>query len=147
MAATYPELIGGLVLTGAPLIRTTGAGKPKVGYRMARWLNQRGVLSDARMEVARKRYGSSDYANASPTMRAVHVMLVNENYDAEIAAARGPIELVWGDDDTAAPLAGAQELAARLGGRARLTVIAGAGHLTPMTAPDELRSAIDRLLA
>ncbi|MBA2608649.1 MAG: alpha/beta hydrolase [Actinobacteria bacterium] len=147
LAATYPDLIGGLVLTGAPLIRTAAAGKPKTGYRLARWMNKRGVLSDARMEAARKKYGSSDYANASPTMRAVHVKLVNENYDAQIAAARGPIELVWGDDDTAAPIAGAQQLAARLGDRATLTVIEGAGHLTPMSAANELRSAIDRLLA
>ena len=86
LAATFPELVRGLLLTGAPLIRTTSATKPKAGYRIARWLNQRGVISDARMEEARKKYGSSDYANASPAMRAVHVKLVNENYDAQIDA-------------------------------------------------------------
>lgn len=146
IAATYPTLISGLVLTAAPLIRSKTASKPRAGYRTARWLNKRGLLSEARMEDARKKYGSSDYANASPAMRAVHVRLVNENYDAQIAAARGPIELVWGDDDTAAPVDGARELAARLGERANLTIVAGAGHLTPVTAVDQLRAAVDRLL-
>jgi len=147
VAATNPDLIRGLVLTGAPLIRTTVSSiRPKAGYRLARWLNKRGVMSDQRMEKARKKYGSSDYANASPAMRAVHVKLVSESYDDEIGAARGPIELVWGDDDTAAPIAGARELASRLGDRAHLTVLAGAGHLTPLTAPTELRAAIDRML-
>jgi pimeloyl-ACP methyl ester carboxylesterase len=147
LAATAPELIRGLVLTGAPLIRTTVSATPKAGYRVARWLNRRGVLSDAHMDAARKKYGSSDYANASPAMRAVHVKLVNENYDAQIEAACGPIELVWGDDDTAAPLDGARELQRRLGDRSALTVVPGAGHLTPLTAAHELRAAIDRLCA
>lgn len=144
VAASAPDAIRGLVLTGAPLIRTTPSTKPKPGYRLARWLHRRGVLSDARMEEARKRYGSSDYANASPALRAIHVKLVNEDYDAQIAAAKGPIEMVWGDDDTAAPCA--HELAARFGDRANLTIVPGAGHLTPLTATNELRAAIGRLL-
>lgn len=147
LAADYPELLSGLVLTGAPLVRVGSGTKPKAGYRLVRWLNKRGVVADARMEEARKKYGSSDYANASPAMRAVHVKLVNENYDDEIARAKGPITLVWGDDDTAAPLAGATDLAERLGDRATLKVIAGAGHLTPNTAVAQLRDALDGLLA
>ncbi len=147
VGATYPELIGGLLLTGAPLVKTAAGVKPKPGYRVARWLNRRGVVSDARMEKARQKYGSSDYANASPAMRNVHVKLVNETYDAQIDALRGPIELVWGSDDTAAPIGGAELLDARLGSRARLTTLPDVGHLTPLAAPAELRAALDRLLA
>ena len=147
VAATAPDAIRGLVLTGAPLIRAASTTKPKTGYRLARWLNKRGVLSDTRMEAARKKYGSADYANATPALRAIHVKLVNENYDAQIAAVRTPVELVWGDDDTAAPLATANELASRLGATATVTVVPGAGHLTPLTAANELRAAIKRVLA
>ncbi len=145
VAATAPETISGLLLTGAPLIRVGGGAKPKTGYRLARWLNKRGVLSDQRMEEARKKYGSSDYANASPAMRAIHVKLVNETYEAQIDAVKTPTELVWGDNDTAAPLVVAQQLEARL--NAHLTVVSGAGHMTPLTAANELHAAIDRLLA
>jgi len=78
-------------------------------------------------------------------MRAVHVTLVNEDYRAAIEGVRCPVELVWGDDDTAAPLAGAEALAERFGERARLTVLSGAGHLTPISAPDDLGAALDRM--
>lgn len=147
VAATAPDAIRGLVLTGAPIIRLGGATKPKFGYRAARWLHARGVVSDARMEEARRKNGSTDYANASPAMRAVLVKLLAENYDAAIDATTAPVELVWGDDDTAAPVAVANELATRLAGHVHLTVVPGAGHLTPLTAPNELRAAVDRLLA
>src|SRR5436305_1627901 len=65
---------------------------------------------------------------------------------------RCPVELVWGDDDTAAPLAVAQAAADRLGRGpapastpAHLTVLPGAGHLTPLTAPDALAAAVQRV--
>lgn len=145
VAAAYPELLRGLVLTGAPIIRVGAAAKPKSGYRIVRWLHQRGVISDARMEAARQKYGSADYANASPEMRATFVKLVAENYDDAIAAIRCPLRLVWGDDDTAAPLAVAEQLAQRTG--APLTVVPGAGHMTPLTATDALRVAIKDLCA
>jgi hypothetical protein len=34
----------------------------------------------------------------------------------------------------------------RFGGPTTLTVVAGAGHLTPVTAPDALRAAVERHL-
>jgi pimeloyl-ACP methyl ester carboxylesterase len=147
VAARAPERVRGVVLTGAPLMRVAAEAAPRVapGYRVARWLNRRGALSEKRMEALRTKYGSADYARATGVMRGVHVRLVNENYDDVIDALHGPVELVWGDDDTAAPLAGAQALAARLGDRARLTVVAGAGHFTPSTASDALGAAIDRV--
>jgi len=56
----------------------------------------------------------------------------------------GPVELVWGDDDMAAPLATAEQLQRELP-HAHLVVCRGAGHLTPLTAPGELRAAMERL--
>jgi len=145
LAAARPDLVRALVLTGAPLIRATPAGKPALRYRFGRALHRRGLLGDARMEALRQRYGSADYKAASGVMRDVHVRIVNESYDEVIARVTSPVELVWGDDDTEAPLAVAEQLAARWPS-ARLTVCAGAGHMTPRTAPGELRAAIERQL-
>ena len=92
----------------------------------------------------RQRYGSEDYRAASGVMREVLVRTLAEDYAAAIAAVRCPVELVWGDDDTGAPLATAQWLQHELRD-ARLVVCPGAGHLTPLTAPGELRAAIERL--
>jgi pimeloyl-ACP methyl ester carboxylesterase len=54
---------------------------------------------------------------------------------------------VWGDDDTAAPLAGAERARDLIGANADLTVCPGAGHLVPVTAPDALRTVVERALA
>lgn len=145
LAAKHPEKVSGLVLTGVPLLRRAGpAAKPALGFRAGRWLNRRGLMSEPRMEQLRRKYGSSDYAAATGVMRQVHVRVVNESYEPQLRTISQPAELVWGDDDTAAPLAVAEEAMTMLAS-ARLTVIPGAGHLTPLTAPAELRAALDRL--
>lgn len=97
------------------------------------------------MQAAREKHYAPDWRNATPGMRPVFVRLVSETYDAQITSIRCPTRLVWGDGDTAAPVAGAQELARRLG--APLRVVPGAGHLTPLTAVDELRAAIEEMVA
>jgi pimeloyl-ACP methyl ester carboxylesterase len=95
------------------------------------------------MQAAREKNYAADWRNATPGMRPVFVNLVNENYDTAIAGIRCPLRLVWGGGDTAAPCA--TQLAERTG--APLVVVPGAGHMTPLTAPDALRAAVKELLA
>lgn len=147
LAATRPDRIGALVLTGVPrLVPPAVTTRPSASFRLARWLHGHHLLSDARMEAARRRRGSADYRNASPVMRDVLVRVVNEDYAALLPKITCPVELVWGDDDTAAPLSTAQHAEPLFGGPVTLTVLRAAGHLTPLTAPDALRQAIDRSL-
>ncbi|MGH2685417.1 MAG: alpha/beta fold hydrolase, partial [Actinomycetota bacterium] len=110
-------------------------------------LHRRGLFPDDRMESLRRRHGSADYRAATGVMRDVLVRVVNETYEEQLRAVRCPVELVWGDDDTAAPLEAAERAADLLGDLATLTVLPGAGHLTPSTAPDALREALERRLA
>jgi len=146
LAAAHPEAVAGLVLTGAPLVRRPGAvaKKPAPAYRLGRALHRRGLFPESRMEALRRRYGSSDYLAATGVMRGVHVKVVNETYEDQLAAVACPVELVWGGDDAEVPVAVA-EAAQGLLARARLTVVPGAGHLTPITAPGALRDAVLRL--
>lgn len=147
LAAAHPELVAGLVLCGAPVAPQVGPrSRPSLAFRLVRALHRAGLVRDGTMERARQRHGSSDYRAASGVMRQVLVRLVAEDYADALAAVRGPVELVWGDDDTSAPLLGARWLAEQLPD-ARLTVCPGAGHLVPTTAPGELRLATERLLA
>jgi pimeloyl-ACP methyl ester carboxylesterase len=98
------------------------------------------------MEALRQRHGSEDYRAATGVMRDVLVRLVNEDYGEVLPRVRCPVELVWGEGDTAAPLDVAQRAVPRFGGGATLTVVPGAGHLTVRTAPAEVRAGLDRLL-
>ena len=143
LAASRPEAVKALVLTGVPLRRIGGASKPALSYRLARALNRRRLVSDARMDALREQHGSEDYRAAKGVMRDVFVRVVNESYEEELRRIRCPVELVWGSDDTAAPLAVAK-WAADVLADAKLTVVDGAGHMTPGSIPAELRTAVER---
>jgi pimeloyl-ACP methyl ester carboxylesterase len=148
IAATFPDRVRALVLTGVPLLRPSDAPRPKVAtaYKVARFLHRRHVLSDARMEALRQRYGAADYRNATGVMRGVNVKVVNETYEEQLRQVTCRVELVWGDHDTAAPLSVAQAAAAMLSD-AHLTALTNVGHLTPLEAPEALTAALERLRA
>lgn len=147
LAASHPELVSALVLTGVPMpIGATPAKRPPAGYRLVRGLHRLGVVGSDRMERARLRYGSPDYLAAQGVMRGVLVRVLAERYDEQLARLRCPVELVWADDDTAAPLEMAIGVAERLPG-AVLTRCGPVGHLTPVTAAPALRAAVRRALA
>jgi pimeloyl-ACP methyl ester carboxylesterase len=143
LAAAQPDRVRALVLTGVPLLRAAGSGSPALRYRIGRALHARGLIGESRMEALRQRYGSADYRASTGVMREVLVRTVSESYEEQLRAVTCPVELVWGDDDTEAPLSMAQT-AAELIGRSRLTVCRGAGHLVPLTAPEALRQSIER---
>jgi pimeloyl-ACP methyl ester carboxylesterase len=148
LAASHPDRVGALVLTGVPrLVKPATTSTPKATFRLLRWLHRKGLVSDARMEARRQRDGSADYRNARGVMRDVLVRVVNEDYESLLPRIACPVTLVWGDDDTAAPLSGAERAQPLFAGAAVLRVVAGAGHLTPLTAPAALRAAIDEHLA
>lgn len=148
LAAARPDAVAGLVLTGAPLVRRPGATarRPALAYRVGRALHRRGLLPEARMDALRRHYGSRDYLAATGVMRGVHVTVVNETYEEQLAAVRCPVELVWGDDDAEVPVAVA-EAARPFLHAAMLTLVPGAGHLTPLSAPQALHDAARRLLS
>lgn len=149
LAASRPDLVSAVVLSGVPLLRPEGQviAKPPLGYRAARALHRVGILSDARMERRRRRSGSADYRAATGVMREVLVRVINETSDGTYVRAldvlRCPVEFVWGELDTAASPRVAFEAASHVAD-GRTTVLDGIGHLTPVEAPDALRAAILR---
>ena len=150
LAASHPERVRALVLTGVPLLPRTDRppAKAPLGFRLAKALHRRGLLSEERMEARRRRSGSADYRNApSATMRDVLVTVTNERYEGELAALRCPVELLWGEDDDQVPASVARRAAEVLGDRATLTTLPGVGHFTPTAAPGALADAIRRRLA
>lgn len=147
LAVEHPELVKALVLTGVPLLPRPGPkSRPPTGFRAARALHRLGLLGEERMERARKRYGSADYRAAEGVMRQILVRLVNENYAESLAALECPVQLVWGERDTDVPLAVADGICERVP-QAGLMVCNGAGHLTPLECPADLRAAVERALA
>ena len=146
LAARRPDLVSGLVLTGAPLLRRGATKRAPRSYRTARWLHRHGLISAQRIEASRQRHGSSDYRNARGVMREVLVISVNESYTDELAQVASPVTMLWGENDLEVPVAIAREAGALLSSPPSLQVLAGVGHMVPTDAPEELaRSVVEAL--
>lgn len=144
LAVLFPDRIGGLVLTGVPLLRTknTRAALPRA-LRVARYLNRINLLRDNTVEQLRNRYGSADYRAAQGVMRRVLVRVVNENYEQDLQGICCPVQLVWGAADNEA-LPEVARRAVEMISRAELVVVPDVGHMLPLSAPGELRAAVHR---
>lgn len=61
-------------------------------------------------EYAKKYIGSTDYRNASPIMRETLVNVINEDLSSYAKKIQCPTLLIWGTNDTEAPIEEAREL-------------------------------------
>jgi pimeloyl-ACP methyl ester carboxylesterase len=145
LEAEVPGSFSAMVLTGVPLLRRQGGGKPSLGYRLIRAAHRSGLVSDERMEREKRKRGSADYRAASGIMRDVLVTVVNESYEFELSELDLAVALVWGSEDTDVPLWVPEGAAQLLGDRATLEIVDGAGHFIPTTHPAVLRAAIEKL--
>lgn len=141
LAASRPDLVGGLVLSGVPLLRVAPAYRPSLGYRLLRWGHRRKLVPDSVMERRRQRGGSDDYRAATGIMRDVFVKVVNETYEAQLEATACPVGFVWGRHDTAAPLAIAEKARDLVGTVAVYDVLDG-DHFVHRTHPEALVAAV-----
>jgi len=146
LAASRPELVKALVLTGAPLVRLAPAAKPKMSYRIAKSLNRIGLIPDSVMEARRAKAGSADYNAAQGIMRDIMVKTVNENYDDDLVRINVPTWLVWGENDTAAPTDAGKVAAERIR-EAHWTVVPGEAHLLTPVLGAAVRTAVEEALA
>lgn len=153
LASLYPERIAALVLVAAPILRRTDVKKPSASYRLVRFLHKIHLISDERFEARRKRSGSADYNAAHGVMRETLVTVINESFEAQLAALDCPVVLLWGSDDTDVPLEIATRAEALIGTNAKggtkpkvtRIVLEGVGHLVPTSAPAAVRAAIDEV--
>lgn len=138
LAAAQPQRVTRMILVDSAGIRPKRGptyyrkvGMAKVGKHAARRLGAPGRrLRDALVGRA----ASADYAAAAPEMRATFVRLVNADLRELMPQVRVPTLLVWGEQDTATPLADAH-LMERLIPDAGLVVFEGAGHYSYLDQP------------
>jgi pimeloyl-ACP methyl ester carboxylesterase len=142
LAAKNPERVGKIVLTGVPLIRLETGRQPPASYRLMRWMNRVGIISDERMERLKRSRGSSDYRAASGVMRDILVKSVNESYEGQLARIPNRVHLLWGAEDHDVPVSVAEAASALLED-AELEILPGVGHMVPIEAPEALRAAVE----
>ena len=106
-------------------------------YKMGKWflsLKPVAKLFPTALEKLRVKFGSADYAAASPMMRQCLVKAVNEDLTHLLPGIKAPTLLVWGDRDTATPLRDGQQMEKAIPG-AGLAVIPGTGHFSFVENP------------
>lgn len=84
-------------------------------------------LAPDALEKLRVKYGSADYAAASPLMRQVLVKVVNEDLEPLLPNIKCPTLLIWGVNDTATPLSDGEKME-KLIPDAGLVKLENAGH-------------------
>ena len=99
-------------------------------YKLGRGLLSMPFLRERRpdlLEGWRTRWGSADYRDATPRMRECLVKVVNEDLTPCLPQIPCPTLLVWGEHDTATPVADAR-IMEKLIPDAGLVVLKNAGH-------------------
>jgi pimeloyl-ACP methyl ester carboxylesterase len=149
LAVRHPDRIGAMVLTGVPLLRLRAPTPPPLGYRVIRWANRIGIVSDEALERRRRQSGSADYRAAQGVMRDILVKVIAETYESELATVEVPVVMMWGSDDQEVPLAVAERamsIREASGLPASLEVLGGVGHMAPLQAADRLREVVEELI-
>lgn len=94
-----------------------------------------------RIDRMRAKYGSSDYSNSSPMMRAILSRVVNEDLKHVMPRVKAPTLLIWGEDDTATPLSDAKVME-RLIQDAGLVSFPGCGHYSFLENPYQFAAVL-----
>lgn len=112
-----------LILFGAPCVRDR---KPSTKEKILKTIKK---IPGTKMlvEVAKNYIGSTDYKKATPIMRGILVKTINEDLSECAKKIKVPTILIWGTNDTQAPLADAEKLEKLLSDGA-LIKIDGASH-------------------
>lgn len=83
----------------------------------------------------KSRQGSADYQNATPIMRQCMVKAVNEDLSHLLSGIQQETLLIWGDLDTATPIADARLMEKEIP-NAGLCVLEGTGHFSFLEKPE-----------
>lgn len=81
----------------------------KLAKKLIRMFNSK-EAADRKIDRLRARRGSSDYANSSPTMKAILSKVVNEDLCHLMPLIKAPTLLIWGKNDKATPLSDAKKM-------------------------------------
>lgn len=97
------------------------------------------------VDIWQGQQGSADYRNSSPMMKQCMVRAVNNDLTYRLADIHYRTCLIWGDLDTATPLADGKDMEKLIPG-ADLHVLTGTDHFSFLRKPQEFRDILRSFL-
>ena len=157
LAATYPELVGRLVLTGAAGIPPKKTGRKTMKSRVYKCLRAvarsgavRAVFGGERaalwQESLVQKFGSRDYRALTPSMRQTFNRVISQDLTGCLEKIKAPTLLVWGEDDTETPIWMARIMAEKIPD-AGLVSWPGCGHFAYLDRYGDFRIVVERFLS
>ncbi len=160
VALAFAQLHG-VRMRSLALIDTRADADTEEG-RAARDATARSVLSEGRLALARRMSSALLAPSATPEVRArILTMIEATAYETILAALVGmrdrpdrvsilgrisvPCAIIVGEHDAITPVIAAEAMHAAIA-HAGLHIIEGAGHMSPMEAPDAVAKILDNLL-
>ena len=101
--------------------------------------------AEKKIDAMRAKRGSSDYSQSTPTMRAILSKVVNEDLTKKLCLIKSPALLIWGENDTATPMADARKME-HLIPDAGLVSFPGCGHYSFLDNPLQFRAVLSSFL-
>lgn len=156
LAATYPQLVGKLVMTGAAGLIPKPTNKKRVRgicYKLLRGAVASRIFAafagEARASALREaliqRFGSPDYRALTPGMRASFNRIIHQDLQPYLARIQAPTLLIWGKDDGETPLWMGETMAREIPD-AGLVAFEGAGHYAYLDRYGDFRVIVLKFL-
>ncbi|HIU33291.1 MAG TPA: alpha/beta hydrolase [Candidatus Pullichristensenella excrementigallinarum] len=149
LAATYPEAVGKMVLTGCAGLRPKPSGKKKARtrvYRALRALADNGLTRrlcpktvERTREALVQKFGSPDYRQLSPAMRRTFNRVIAQDLQPCLRRIQASTLLIWGTEDRDTPLWMGETMEREIPDAA-LIRFEGAGHFAYLDRYGEFRA-------
>lgn len=142
LASKYPDLVSQLILVDAGGIEIkTLKIKIRVWFYKFFIKPIRKTFSDR----IKGFFGSSEYRNASGTMRQVFVKVVNQDLRYLFSSIKIPVTVVWGSNDQVLPVEYVK-IYKKLIPQSVIRIIWGADHSPNISKPQDFLNALDDIL-
>lgn len=156
LSATYPELTGKLVLTGAAGLRREASKKRKARSMLYKVLKgavesapARALFGEQRVDAFREaliqKFGSADYRALSKGMRPTFNRVIQQDLRPHLPKIQSPALLIWGAKDAETPLWMGQVMEKEIPD-AGLVVFEDAGHFAYLDRYPDFRAIVMKFL-
>ena len=155
LAATYPELVGRMILTGAAGVKKPASGKATMKQRLYKGLRGAvnladkthlfGDLPDKGREALVQKFGSPDYRALTPEMRKTFNKVIALDLTDRFERIQASTLLYWGAQDTETPLWMGQVMEEKIPD-AGLVTEPGVGHYAFLERYGRFRAVLENFL-